>query len=115
MHPALPSTTTAVEALPNRRDDTRSELIEGELAVAKQPHLDHQLTPGPHDLCGVLQPGAPTKASPSTCQPDPTNGSSRAACCGTIAGRRHHNPIPSTGCTLYLLQSITCPSSSMAW
>lgn len=36
-------TTADLEALPDRLDDTRYELIEGELSVAKQPHWDHQL------------------------------------------------------------------------
>ncbi len=51
MHPALRFTTSDVEALPDRLDDTRYELIEGELSVAKQPHWDHQ-------LIGVMLSGA---------------------------------------------------------
>lgn len=36
-------TTADIEALPDRLDDLRYELIEGELLVVKQPHWDHQL------------------------------------------------------------------------
>ncbi len=36
-------TTADLEALPDRLDDTRYELIDGELCVAKQPHWEHQL------------------------------------------------------------------------
>jgi Uma2 family endonuclease len=35
-------TTADLEALPDRLDDTRYELIDGELLVAKQPHWEHQ-------------------------------------------------------------------------
>ena len=51
MRPALRFTTADVEALPDRLDDARYELIEGELSVAKQPHWDHQ-------LIGVMLSGA---------------------------------------------------------
>jgi Uma2 family endonuclease len=40
-----------VEALPERLDDIRYEVIEGELSVAKQPPWDHQ-------LIGVMLSGA---------------------------------------------------------
>ncbi|MDP9375104.1 MAG: Uma2 family endonuclease [Chloroflexota bacterium] len=43
MPTTLRFTTADVEALPDRLDDTRYELIEGELSVAKQPHWNHQL------------------------------------------------------------------------
>ena len=36
-------TTRDLEALPDRLDDTRYELIEGELFVVRQPHWVHQL------------------------------------------------------------------------
>jgi Uma2 family endonuclease len=36
-------TVSDVEALPDRLDDTRYELIDGELHVAHQPHWGHQL------------------------------------------------------------------------
>ena len=36
-------TTADLEALPDRLDDTRYELIDGELCVARQPHWEHQL------------------------------------------------------------------------
>jgi Uma2 family endonuclease len=42
MSSAIRFTTADLEALPDRLDDTRYELIEGELLVAKQPHWDHQ-------------------------------------------------------------------------
>jgi Uma2 family endonuclease len=35
-------TTADLEALPDRLDDTRYELIDGELLVARQPHWEHQ-------------------------------------------------------------------------
>jgi len=35
-------TTADLEALPDRLDDTRYELIDGELLVAHQPHWEHQ-------------------------------------------------------------------------
>lgn len=37
-------TVSAVEALPDRLDDTRYEIIDGELYVSKQPHWHHQLS-----------------------------------------------------------------------
>jgi len=42
MSSSLRFTTADVEALPDRLDDTRYELIDGELSVAKQPHWAHQ-------------------------------------------------------------------------
>jgi Uma2 family endonuclease len=35
-------TTADVEALPDHLDDTRYELIDGELLMARQPHWEHQ-------------------------------------------------------------------------
>ncbi len=37
-------TTADLEALPDPLDDTRYEVIDGELLVAKQPHREHQFT-----------------------------------------------------------------------
>jgi Uma2 family endonuclease len=37
-------TTRDLESLPDHLDDTRYELIDGELSVAKQPHWVHQFT-----------------------------------------------------------------------
>lgn len=37
-------TNADVEALPDRLDDTRYEVIDGELFVTSQPHWEHQLT-----------------------------------------------------------------------
>lgn len=39
-------TTADVEALPDPPDDTRYELIDGELFVARQPHWGHQFVSG---------------------------------------------------------------------
>ncbi len=39
-------TTADLELLPDQLDDTRYELIDGELSVAKQPHWEHQFTAG---------------------------------------------------------------------
>ncbi len=43
MPSGLRFTVADVEALPDRLDDTRYELIDGELFVARQPHWNHQL------------------------------------------------------------------------
>lgn len=42
MHPALRFTIADLEALSERRDDTRYEVIDGELFVSTQPHWEHQ-------------------------------------------------------------------------
>lgn len=42
MQAAIKFTIADVEALPDRLDDTRYEVIDGELSVAHQPHWDHQ-------------------------------------------------------------------------
>ena len=45
--------TADLEALPDPLDDTRYEIIDGELHVAKQPSLEHQYTCT--ELCGALR------------------------------------------------------------
>jgi len=42
MHPALRFTIADLETLPERLDDTRYEVIDGELFVSTQPHWEHQ-------------------------------------------------------------------------
>ena len=42
MSTSLRFTIDDLEALPDPLDDTRYELIEGALSVAKQPHWSHQ-------------------------------------------------------------------------
>lgn len=42
MPTSLRITSTDIEALPDQLDDTRYELIAGELFVSKQPHWAHQ-------------------------------------------------------------------------
>ncbi len=46
MTTAVRFTVDDLEALPDRLDDTRYELIDGELLVAHQPHWEHQFVSG---------------------------------------------------------------------
>jgi hypothetical protein len=42
MSRAVRFTVTDLEGFPDPLDDTRYELIDGELHIAKQPHWEHQ-------------------------------------------------------------------------
>jgi Uma2 family endonuclease len=53
MMSALRMTTADLEALPDPLDDTRYEIIDGELYVSRQPSLDHQYAAG--EACVALR------------------------------------------------------------